>query len=218
MISRWHWPAEKSSVIPNGLDINLFRPASSPPQNSHLVIGTVGNLRAVKNHAMIIRAAARLVRQGVDLEVRIAGEGEERSALENLACRLDIADRIRLPGRVQNIPAFLHQLDLFVLSSDSEQHPNALNEAMACGLPCIATRVGSVAEMLDDGRCGIIIQPGDENTLVEAIDVLRRDDQRRQTFARAARQRACDKYSLDAMLSAYESLYRRLAQRKGESS
>ncbi|MBN2212129.1 MAG: glycosyltransferase family 4 protein [Sedimentisphaerales bacterium] len=213
MISQWHWPADKTSVIPNGLDMNLFCPAPQPPRNSRLIIGSVGNLRPVKNHTLIIRAAARLVRQGVDLEVRIAGEGEERPILENLARQLDFTDRIRLPGRVQNIPAFLHQLDIFILSSDSEQHPNALNEAMACALPCIATRVGSVAEMLDAGRCGVIIEPGDEAALAVAIDTLRRDAQQRRKFAQAARARACEKYSLGAMLTAYESLYRRLAQK-----
>lgn len=201
-------------VIPNGLDTTLFYPAATAVSNPRVVIGTVGNLRPVKNHAMLVRACEKLVQEGVDLELRIAGEGEEEGRLRELADSLGFTERLRLAGRVENTAEFLHGLHVFVLSSDSEQHPNALHEAMACGIPCIATRVGGVPELLDEGRCGKMIAAGDERGLVAALRELIRDTELGQRYSWAARERACSTYSLDTMLSSYANLYRRLAKKR----
>jgi glycosyltransferase involved in cell wall biosynthesis len=167
----------------------------------------VGNLRPVKNQSLLIRACAKLRQSGKDLELRIAGEGEERKNLVALAASTGLGERLKLCGSVDDVPGFLRQLDLFVLSSDSEQHPNALNEAMACGLACVSTRVGCVTELLDDGRCGRIVPPGDIDAMAAAMHELLDDARQRQTLGRAARLRACEHYSLHAMLAAYERLY-----------
>jgi len=142
LVTHWGWPEKRVNIIPNGVDTDRFRPAPAPRETDRFVVGTVGNLRPVKNHALLIRACAAAGRSGVDLELRIAGEGAEGTRLLALAESLGFADRLRLVGRIEEVPGFLNHLDLFVLSSDSEQHPNALNEAMACGLASVATRVG----------------------------------------------------------------------------
>jgi glycosyltransferase involved in cell wall biosynthesis len=208
--SKWGWPADRVTVIPNGVDTEDFHPSNeSHERESRLIVGTVGNLRPIKNHALLIRACAALVQQGRDLEVRIAGEGEERDRLCALADSLGLNGRLKLFGHTDRVARFLQQLDIFVLSSDSEQHPNALNEAMACGLPAVATRVGSVPELLDEGRCGIIVPPGDVEQLTRALTKVAEDRVLRRVLGTAARQRACATYSLTKMLDEYEQLYRR---------
>lgn len=208
LVTHWGWPAKRGDVIPNGVDTNRFRPAPAPSDTDRFVVGTVGNLRPVKNQALLIRACAQVARAGVDVELRIAGEGAERDNLLTLARSLGFADRLLLFGRIEDVPGFLNQLDLFVLSSNSEQHPNALNEAMACGLASVATRVGCVQELLDDGRCSRIVPPGDEEAMAQAIGELAADHGARDDLGKKARHRVCEVYSLQRMLAAYERLYR----------
>ena len=216
MVARWGWPDWKVNVIPNGVDTDRFCPGPATGTGHPWVVGTVGNLRAVKNQALLIRACHRLAGAGRDLEIRIAGEGDQRAGLLELARSLGISDRLRLVGRIDDVPAFLRALDVFVLPSDSEQHPNALNEAMACGLPCVATRVGCVEELLDEGRCGIIVDPDDCRQLADALDAMIGDRGLRERYAAAARQQVCRRYSLRAMLSAYGELYRRRRWPRGK--
>ena len=215
MTTQWGWPEDKTQVIPNGVDTDRFRPASHAHDRKRVVIGTVGNLRPVKNHPLLIQACGDLVRRGVDLEVRIAGEGEERANTIALAASIGLEDRFELFGRVEDVPAFLQDLDVFVLSSDSEQHPNALNEAMACGLACVSTRVGCVDELLDEGACGKIVSPGNQEELVAALDELISRSELRRQLGSTARQRASDRYGLKRMLSAYDTLYSRFSRVEG---
>jgi len=209
MVGKWGWPEQKVEVIPNGVDTDCFRPREEIPLRDRIVIGTVGNLRPIKNHALLVEACGLLLRAGRDVELRIAGEGEERSRLLALAASLQLSQRVTLLGRVSEVPRFLQDLDIFVLSSDSEQHPNALNEAMACGLPCVATRVGCVEELLEAGRCGSIVPPGDRDLLASAMDRFLQDRGARQEYGARARARACSAYSLHRMLDNYRALYRR---------
>jgi len=211
LVSEWGWPDGKVAVIRNGVDTRQFRPAAVSCDSALIAIGTVGTLRSVKNQALLIRACAKLVRRGIDLELWVAGEGEERERLLALAESLAFADRLKLAGRVEDVPRFLRRLDVFVLSSDSEQHPNALNEAMACGVACVATRVGCVEELLDNGRCGRIIPPGDVDGLVAALNELIADPELRARLASAAVSRVCRHYSLTRMIEAYSHLYERLS-------
>lgn len=213
MVEKWGWPSRKVEIISNGVDTDRFRPAETPRAGGPFVVGTVGNLRSVKNHALLLDACADLVRRNVDLEVRIAGEGEQQDNLLALAASNGLAERLTLCGRVEDVPGFLHNLDLFVLSSDSEQHPNALNEAMACGLACVSTRVGCVDELLDDGHSGTIVSPGNQAELTAAIGKLILNSTLRTAHGRAARKRACEHYSLDTMLNGYDQLYSRLSSR-----
>ncbi len=213
MVGRWGWPAARTQVIPNGVDTSLFTPAERPDRDGPLVVGTVGNLRPVKNQAMLVEACGRMAAAGHDVALHIAGEGEERGRLLALAESAGLRGRLRLFGRVDDIPGFLRQLDLFALTSDSEQHPNALNEAMACGLPCVATRVGCVDELLDGGRCGRIVAPGDVTALTAALTDLAAEPALRQPLGRLVRERACRQYSLEVMLARYEALYGEVAGR-----
>ncbi len=211
LVSKWGWPNGRVGVIPNGVDTDRFHPAVLPRDTDRIVVGTVGNLRPVKNQALLVRACAELARRGIDLELRIAGQGQEEKNLFALAQSLGFERRIKLFGRVEDVPGFLKCLDVFVLSSDSEQHPNALNEAMACGIASIATRVGCVEDMLDSGRCGRIISPGYVDGLVTALAEIIASPKLRQSLALLSRQYVCTHYSLERMISAYGHLYERLS-------
>ena len=206
-------PARLVKIIPNGVDTDQFRPVPTRRRRKRTVLGTAGGLKPVKNHALLIRALADLTAAGHDCEVRIAGEGSRKEDLERLIAQLDLAGRASLVGHCGDMPAFLADLDVFVLPSDSEGHPNVLLEAMASGLPCVATSVGGVPDVLDDGQAGVLVTPGDVSEMVEAIEDLIDQPERRRELGSAGRDRACRLYSMDRMTDAYAQMYTRLARR-----
>jgi len=212
LVEHWGWQKDRTEVIPNGVDTRRFYPRHSS-RGDRLIIGSVGNLLTVKNHALILKACARLVAEGVDLEIRIAGEGDQRELLTRLAQSLKLTERLDLPGLIEDVASFLNGLDIFVLSSDSEAHPNALNEAMACGVASISTRVGCVEDLLDGGQCGRIIEQGDTDGLETALRELASDESLRRNFAEAGLKHVRSHYSLDVMIDRYRELYLRAARR-----
>jgi glycosyltransferase involved in cell wall biosynthesis len=208
-------PLRRIEVIPNGVDTQKFSPGVPRPADGRMIVGTVGSLTAVKNQAMLIRAfaSAAAADPGRQWELRLAGRGPLRDELAGLAGSLGVGGRVRFVGHTDDVPGFLRELDVFVLSSDSEQHPNALIEAMACGLPCVATDVGGVREALDKGRCGLLVDAGDTGGPVNAMAALAADVNRRRGLGVVARERVRLAYSLDKMIEAYAALYEGLERR-----
>lgn len=195
-------------VIANGVDTEHFSPRREPRARSRFVFGTLGRLEPIKNHALLVDAFAELVRRELDVELRIAGTGALRARLEARVAEHGIQDRVRFVGHVGDTPRFLRELDGFVLSSDGEGHPNALLEALACGLPAIATAVGGVHEVLDGGRAGILVPPGSTGPLAAAMATLCGSRELERTLAERARARVVESYGLGRMLEVYEALYR----------
>lgn len=204
-------------VIPNGVDTARFAPRPRIRSAGTLLIGTVGSLSPVKNQALLIRACYRAIQLGIPVKLDIAGEGRERSALERLIQSLGMSGNVRLLGHIDDTPAFLNSLDIFVLPSDSEAHPNALSEAMACGLPCIASRVGGVAEITDYGRAAKLFDRGDEGALVGHIADLAAAPEKRRAFGDAALQVALARYSMDIMAKRYLDMYRSIPRAAASS-
>lgn len=218
LVERLGWPAGRTAVIPNGVDTERFCPSKAeadPETPGKFVIGTTGGLTPVKNQAMLIRAVARLRSDGIPCRLEIAGEGPLRSELETLISEVRGAEFVTLQGRRDDVPEFLRSLDVFVLPSHSEAHPNALIEAMACGLPCMATRVGGVPEVLGDGAFGRLVDADDEAALAGSLAELSRATDERRRLGVAARQRVCDRYSLARMIDAYAELYERVSRPPG---
>ena len=203
-----HLPRHRIAVIPNGVDTRRYVPRG---RESHarqpIVVGTVGNLNRVKNQAVLVRACAELYAGGIPLELKIAGEGPERPRLEQLAASLGIARLVELRGHVADVPAFLQALDLFVFPSDSEGHPNALLEAMACGLPCVASRVGGIPDVLNDDCVGRLFERADVGGLVTAMREVIASADVRAAMSRAARKRIEEHYDVDDMIRRYAALY-----------
>jgi glycosyltransferase involved in cell wall biosynthesis len=172
------------------------------PTDGPLLVA-VGNLYPVKDHATLLRATARI--DGA--RVAIAGRGEEEKRLRNLADELDLGNRLNLLGLRDDVGEVLATADLFVHPSLSEGLPLAILEAMAAGLPIVATRVGGVPHALDDGRAGLLVPPGDPPALEAALRALLQEPARAAELGRAAHARARSVYSLAAMTDRYLEIY-----------
>ena len=206
--------ASRIGVIPNGVDTQRFCPGPRLDANGGLVVGAVGSLITIKNHALLLLAARGARQQGVDLRMRIAGDGPLHRAILSQARALGLEDRLELVGQVDDVPAFLRTLDVFVLPSSSEQHPNALIEAMACGLPCIATDVGGVSEVLRGGEFGRLVRSHDASAITAAIVDLASDEPARRQLAKAGLEHVQQEYSMGRMIDAYVDLYAGLGKGK----
>jgi glycosyltransferase involved in cell wall biosynthesis len=203
-------------VLENGVDLERF-PTSrfERPRSRELRVGVVANLRPVKNLELFVRAAARVATECPQATFHIAGEGELRPALRTLAGQLGIGDRFFLPGSIRDVPAFLATLDVGVLCSHSEGMSNALLEYMAAGLAIAATDVGGNAQLLESGKCGMLVAPGDEAGLTRAMKHLLRDPTEAERLARAARRRVETHHSRDIMVERFQSFFEELAAEGG---
>jgi glycosyltransferase involved in cell wall biosynthesis len=206
-------PACRVDVINNGVDTERFAPApgGSRAPGGRTIVGTVGSLTPVKNQSVLVRACGQLARCGMDLELRIAGAGPLAGELFRLAEARGLIGRLVLAGHVQDVPAFLRGLDIFALPSRTEAHPNALLEAMACALPCVAGNVHGVPEVLDHGRLGVLVDPDDASALAGAIATLAGGAETRRKLGQAARQHVCLRYGMDRMIAEYAKLYASVA-------
>lgn len=202
----WRLPAHSLAYVPNGVDTGRFRPA--PRRNAReVVIGTVGQLRPEKCHDVLLQACEKLARER-PIRVVIAGDGSERPRLEQLARTLGLADRVLFLGHCNDPAPVYASLDVFALSSSTEQMPLSLLEAMAAGLPVAATGVGDVREMVsEENRPCIVSQP---SALTAALRRLADEPALRGELGDANRRRAVERYSLDRMLAEYGRLYEEL--------
>ncbi len=201
----WRLPRRHLRYIPNGIDLARFA-ASSRPQSEIPVIGTVAALRPEKNLARLIRAFAQ-AHARTPCRLVIAGDGPQRPALQALAQELGIAGAVTFPGHVSDTPAMYNGMDVFALSSDTEQMPLSLLEAMAAGLPVAATDVGDVRTMLAPDNAAFVVPATDAAALAAALSSLLADPQLRERLGRANRQRAEAEYDQQAMFAAWYALF-----------
>jgi glycosyltransferase involved in cell wall biosynthesis len=145
----------------------------------------------------------------------MVGEGPLQSELEARAGSLGLADRVTLTGGRTDVPDMLAAFDVFVLSSVSEGLSNVIQEAMAMGLPVVATEVGGAAELVERDATGLLVPPSNAPAMAEALLRLGRDPVLRERMGQAGRARAEREFTLDAMVHAYEELYVTLASRRG---
>ena len=175
------------------------------------VIGTAARLEPQKAQRDLVRAAASVCREFLQATFVVAGEGSERPALEAEIQRLGLHDRVLLPGFVDDMPAFLRELDAFVLSSRFEGLPWALLEAAASGLPAVATRVGGVPDLVQDGVTGLLIAPGDPAALAAALGSLHARPDWAAEMGAAARRQVLERFTIAGMARATETVYERVA-------
>lgn len=207
----WRQPSDRVTRISNGIDTKAYarppEPGSIPGLTrdpGDMVIGTLAGLRAVKNLPRLVRAVAPL---GDRVRLVIVGDGPERDAIRREAERLDMGDRVLLPGFIAGPHRYLGHFDIFALSSDSEQFPISLVEAMAAGLPVAATDVGDVRTIVSEGNRPFIVQPADEADLSGALRKLRDDPALRRTLGKSNRALARSAYDESSMIRAYAALY-----------
>lgn len=195
-------PHDSVRAIPNGVRPLGERVASrsGPPST----IGTVGRIVPEKGHEVLVRALCEL--PGV--RAIIVGDGPSTDDVQQLARRLGVSDRLELRGWSSEPETQLATFDVFVLPSFEEGMPLVVLKAMFSGVPVVATRVGSVGEMIEDEVSGLLVPPGDAAALAAAVRRLLDDGELARRFARAAREAACASFTARAMADRYAALYR----------
>jgi sugar transferase (PEP-CTERM/EpsH1 system associated) len=208
-------PARKVRHIPNGVDTECFAPRRPEAARHTLdvpacaaVIGTVGRLDPVKDHVGLIRAFAAVI-PGRNAFLLIAGEGPCRRRIEDTVRELGVGDRVRVLGERDDIPAVLNALDLFVLPSLGEGMSNAVLEAMATGLPVLATRVGGNSELVVDNVTGSLVPRGSLEAMVEAMRRYLDHPELMRAHGKAGRIRVEAEFALATTFGAYRDLYHR---------
>ena len=221
MLAATRLDARRSHTIHNGVAADLapfpdtaLRRSLGVPDEAFLV-GAVGNVRPAKAYDVMLRAAAVLVARGAPVHVAIAGDASGPLYDQLLAQRaaLGLEGRVHFLGFRADVRSMLAAVDLYLLTSSSEGFSISTIEAMACGRPIVATRSGGPEEILRDGETGLLVPVGEPEAIADAVDALRRDPARRARLADAGRAAARARFSLDAMVDAYENLYARVCAR-----
>lgn len=207
-------PAKKVCVIPNGVDVERFRPLPPDPAfraelglpSAAPVAAIVAALRPEKNHELFLRSAALIRRSRPDANFLIVGDGARRAALEALSRELHLSGHVRFLGTRNDVPQVLSLVDAVMLTSHMEANPVSILEALGCGKPVVATRVGSIPESVHDGENGYLVPPGDASALAARVVELFDDPRLARRLGQAGRQSVIDHWSLERMVSGYEEL------------
>ena len=209
------FPAEKVNVIRNGIDCDRFCPDPEAGQSLREelnlpadtpLVGIVAALRSEKNHTMLVRAAAKVRDAHPDAHWIIVGDGPERGKIEAAAAELNISDRIHLLGTRSDTPRLVAALDVFTLCSLNEASPVSILEALSCGVPVMATNVGSIGESIVEGVTGHLIESEDTDAMADRVSSLLADPDRRRKFGKAGRELVLKTGSLQSMVAGYEDL------------
>ncbi|MBK5920169.1 hypothetical protein CCR80_03835 [Rhodothalassium salexigens] len=220
LAARHRWAAAaKTKLVPNGVDTALFTPAERgearrprPGGERPVTVATVAPLRAEKRLDRLVAAVASLAaasgaQAGPSFRVVITGDGPERPALERAVSDRGLADLVALPGARDDVAAALQAADVFVMTSETEQMPNALLQAMAAGLPVAAFDAGDIKVILPPEQLPFVCGQGDELAFGVALARLIGDPALRQTLGAANRRRVEQAYGIDTMVEAYRRLY-----------
>ena len=212
-------PRDCIKVIPNGVDTTRFTPQPDRRQQARaqcgipaegIMIGMVARLASVKNHAGAIRALALLRQEGLDVHLVIAGGGDLQAALEQQARDENVNSCVHFLGFMEDVGRVYNALDIFLLNSHQEGMSNTIVEAMASGLPVVATQVGANPELLIEGETGYLVPPDNSEMLAIALRKLL-EPELRARFGIAARRRIEDNFSIDTMVDQYTNLYLQLS-------
>lgn len=225
LIGRVGIPAPKVTQIYNGVDAERFRPAAGAvlpapisacpfKQPEHWLVGTVGRMQTVKDQTLLARAFIRALEIAPELRSRLrlimVGDGPLRAEAQALLDTAGVADLAWLPGERHDVPDVLRGLDCFVLPSLAEGISNTILEAMASGLPVIATRVGGNPELVIEGQTGRLVPAGDPEAMAQAIIDFARNSEQTRMAGKAGREDVERRFSLEAMIGAYQATYDRL--------
>jgi glycosyltransferase involved in cell wall biosynthesis len=213
--------ARKLVVIRNAVSEDIFRVGelrrrARTPGIAR--VGMISRMSASKNHALLIRAAARLSDTHPGIKFFLVGDGPERFQLENMTREMGLTGHINFLRERLDLGNVLADLDISVLTTSSESCPNALTESMAAGLPTLATRVGGISELICHGKTGLLVAPDDDVRLAQEIAYLADNPDVSEQLARNGRQFALQHFRLEQARDAYMQLYAELLDRKKLSS
>ncbi len=216
-LKSWRQPRARIHRIANGVDVAAYQPVPAKDAVPRIIkhegefwVGTLAGLRPVKNLPRLVRAFARLPDEW---QLVMLGQGPEEAAIRAEASRLGIDHRVHLPGFVADPASVVGLFDIFALSSDSEQFPLSVVEAMAAGVPIVSPAVGDVAQIVSAQNLPYITPAGDEAALAKALDRLADDADLRNAIGEANRAIARDQYDAAAMQRSYAAVYARAMRR-----
>jgi len=196
---------ERIQIIPNGIDLSMFRRRDRFERTRKITM--VACLREEKRIDVLIASVPRIVARYPDVVVQIVGDGRCREQLIQLATALGVVPNVRFMGHREDVPSILSESDVFVLPSESEAFPNVILEAMATGLPVVASKVGGIPELVVDGITGSLVPPANSDALAAALLDLLDHPGRAVAFGQAGRARIEQEYSFDRMVRQFETLY-----------
>ena len=208
------FPEQKITVLQNGVNTDLFHSMPGTRifgMKDKYIIGTIGRLVPVKNQALLLKAFAEAKKNNDNLFLVIVGEGPLENSLKEQVHNLKITDDVLFTGRRFDIPQVLNSLDLFVLPSLSEGMSNTILEAMSCGLPVIATRVGGNPELINYRENGILVESDSLHQMADAILKTAREPDFRRRLSEQARSDIGATFSLRGMVDRYQTFYQNLA-------
>jgi glycosyltransferase involved in cell wall biosynthesis len=212
--------AEQLEIIPNGVDCSRFADSDAPMHlrrtlgfsRTQPIVGIVAMLRPEKAHEVFLRAAARVLQQVPDTQFVLVGDGPERARLEALTKTLGIEAQVHFLGAREDVAGLVSSFDVAALSSHAvvETLSNAVLEYMAAGKPVVATRVGSLLELIEEGRTGFLVEPWDWEALAQRIVRLLQHRDLAAQMGRAGREKVQAAYTLERMVQDNEALFERL--------
>lgn len=211
-------------IMPNGIEVGELPPEGADRAALRAELGlpqadvvwlSVGRLEPQKAHDVALHAVARLVREGRSLHLLIVGEGAQLAALEELRGCLGLEGHVTFLGYRNDVDALMRAADGLLLASRWEGLPNVILEALVAGLPVVATDVGGVRELVEDGVSGLVVPPDDPAALATAIVRLTEaPPEERQAFVAAGRARVLARYALDQVMERWDALFTELAAAK----
>lgn len=214
-------PAKRLTYLPNGIESQQFvrqrttsdaKAALGMPADQ-LVLGCVGRLSSEKGVDRAIDTLAAVRQQGCNVALHLVGDGPQRETLAQQAAMLGVADQVIFHGWQRDARRLYEAMDALLLPSHTEGLPNVVLEAMAMGVPVAATNVGAVADVLDDGACGVILDKADTSNWAMAIEALLRRDARAQRIVQAARARVESHFDFQRRVAAELDVYDRVLDR-----
>jgi glycosyltransferase involved in cell wall biosynthesis len=218
-------PAEKFTVIRLGIELDervaIAREARKRTRrimgvsDERFLVGWIGRMTGVKRGADVLRAFRLLRDRGIDAILCMVGDGPEREQLEQLAAELRLMHDTLFPGYQEEIGPFFAAFDAFVLPSANEGTPVTAIESLASGCPVVATRVGGVPDVVQEGIDGFLVDPGDLDAIAERLARLASDTALRERMASAGRERVLSRYAVERLIDDVDGLYRTLLARKG---
>lgn len=223
-------PAQRVSQFVNGVDTQRFQRAAVQPipgcpfdPRQHWLVGTVGRMAPVKDQLMLARAFVQLLQDQPALRDRarlvLVGDGPLRAQCQQLLAQAGVAELAWLPGERSDVPAVMRGLHVFALPSLAEGISNTILEAMASGLPVVATQVGGNADLVSEGVSGLLLPSGDAQAMAQALSRLAHDPNLAAAMGEAGRLRVERDFSMRAMVARYQGLYDRcLAASQARSS
>ena len=203
---KWFVPENRIEYIPNSVDTNRFKPSTTREPHKKCILGIIGTLYAVKNHKRLFRVISQIPAE-LNLEVWIIGSGPDETSLITYGNELSISNRLKFLGLRKDTESLLQKMDIFCLTSDHEQMPLTVLEAMACGLPIMSTDVGDVKTMVSEGNTPFITPINKEERYLSKLLELISSEKLRLSIGTTNRKRCCELFSTATMYNHYRTLF-----------